>query len=38
MRVVFYGGAYQYLVGDETKYLEKIRIDRLFSALRGFGI
>lgn len=29
------GNSYQHLVGDETKYLEKKRIDRLFPALRG---
>ncbi|WP_018676117.1 hypothetical protein [Riemerella columbina] len=29
------GNSYQHLVGDETKYLEKRRIDRLFPALRG---
>lgn len=29
------GNSYQHLIGDETKYLEKKRIDRLFPALRG---
>ncbi|MFX1666925.1 hypothetical protein JZ968_01795 [Riemerella anatipestifer] len=29
------GNSYQHLVADETKYLEKRRIDRLFPALRG---
>ncbi|KFF24771.1 hypothetical protein [Chryseobacterium vrystaatense] len=29
------GNSYQHLAGDETKYLEKNRIDRLFPALRG---
>lgn len=29
------GNSYQHLVGDETKYLEKKKIDRLFPALRG---
>ncbi|WP_336689364.1 MULTISPECIES: hypothetical protein [unclassified Chryseobacterium] len=29
------GNSYQHLAGDETKYLEKSRIDRLFPALRG---
>lgn len=29
------GNSYQHIVGDETKYLEKKKIDRLFPALRG---
>ncbi|MHA7822460.1 hypothetical protein ACVVIH_06830 [Chryseobacterium arthrosphaerae] len=29
------GNSYQHIAGDETKYLEKKRIDRLFPALRG---
>lgn len=29
------GNSYQHAVGDETKYLEKKKIDRLFPALRG---
>lgn len=29
------GNSYQHAVGDETKYLEKRKIDRLFPALRG---
>ena len=29
------GNSYQHIAGDEAKYLEKKRIDRLFPALRG---
>ena len=29
------GNSYQHVTGDETKYLEKKKIDRLFPALRG---
>jgi len=29
------GNSYQHITGDETKYLEKKKIDRLFPALRG---
>lgn len=29
------GNSYQAIIGDETKYLEKNRIDRLFPAMRG---
>ena len=29
------GNSYQHLFGDESKYIEKKRIDKLFPALRG---
>ena len=32
------GNSYQHILGDETKYIEKKRIDKLFPALRGDNI